>query len=197
MSVLTADYVPTSAIIGDLMKDAPEERVTLDWLLESLGDRTFGILLLLLGMLGMIPGVGTFAGLLLLVPAAQMALGRNAPDLPDFVGHRRLPCGALAWLSRHVAPSLAWIERFTYPRWLKPSRTTRRLIGLTVMALAVTLLSPIPFTGIIPSLAIMLLALALVEKDGVLLTVAMVLAAVSLAITAGTIWLALSTPGRL
>ena len=48
-----------------------------------------------------------------------------------------------------------------------------------------------------PPAAIMLLALALVEKDGVLLTVALTAAAVSLAITAGTLWIALSAPGRL
>ena len=194
MSVITADTVPTSAIIGGLVKDAPEERVTLDWLLDGLGDRTVGILLLFLGMIAMLPGVGTFAGLLLLVPAAQMVLGRSEPVLPDFVGRRRLPCTALAWLSRHVAPGLAWIERFTYPRWLTPSRATRRVIGLTVMLLALTVLSPIPFAGIIPSLAIMLLALAMLEKDGVLLALALVVAAGSLAISVGTMWITLIAP---
>lgn len=105
-----AEYVPTSAIIRDLLKDAPQERVTLEWLLGNLGERSFGILLLFLGMIGLLPAAGTFTALLLFVPAVQMVLGRPAPVLPDFVGKRRLPrratpspgcCGA--W--RRLSPS--------------------------------------------------------------------------------------------
>jgi hypothetical protein len=189
-----AQYVPTSAIIADLLKDAPEELVTLDWLLGNLGERSFGILLLFLGMIGMLPGAGTFTALLLMVPAAEMVLGRPAPILPGFVGRRRLPHGAIAWLLRRVAPSLAWIERFTWPRWQTPFRSTRRVIGAVVMLLAATVLSPIPFAGVIPSIVIMLLALALLEKDGVLLALALVLAAISLAVTAGTVWVSIIVP---
>jgi hypothetical protein len=194
MSDAAVEFVPTSAIIRDLLIDAPEERVTLEWLLESLGERSFGILLLFLGMIGLLPGAGTFTALLLLVPAAQMVLGRSAPVLPDFVGKRRLPRTAIGWLLRRVAPSLAWIERFTYPRWQTPFRSTRRVIGFVVILLAVTVLSPIPFAGIIPNLAIMLLALGLLEKDGVLLALALFAAAVSLAITTGTVWVTIIVP---
>ncbi|MDF3074911.1 MAG: exopolysaccharide biosynthesis protein [Alphaproteobacteria bacterium] len=196
----TADHpyaqerVATSAIIRDLLKDAPEERVTLDWLLGNLGERSFGILLLFLGMIGLVPGAATFAGLLLFVPAAQMVLGRPAPDLPDFVGARRLPRGAIAWLLRKVAPSLAWIERFTFPRWQTPFRSTRRVIGVVVLLLAATALSPIPFAGVLPSIVIMLLALGLLEKDGVLLAISLALAVVSLAVTAGTVWVSIIAP---
>lgn len=189
-----AQYVPTSAIIRDLMKNAPEERVTLEWLLGNLGERSFGILLLFLGMIGLLPGAGTFTGLLLFIPAAQMVLGRNSPVLPDFVGKRRLPRTAIAWLLRRVAPSLAWIERFTFPRWQTPFRSTRRVIGFMVMLLAATVLSPIPFASIIPNLAIMLLALGLLEKDGVLLALALVLGSGSLVITAGTVWMTIIAP---
>lgn len=189
-----AEYVPTSAIIRDLLKDAPQERVTLEWLLGNLGERSFGILLLFLGMIGLLPAAGTFTALLLFVPAVQMVLGRPAPVLPDFVGKRRLPRHAIAWLLRRVAPTLAFIESFTYPRWQTPFRSTRRVIGLVVILLAVTVLSPIPFASIIPNLAIMLLALGLLEKDGVFLAAALLVAAASLAITVGSVWVTIVVP---
>jgi hypothetical protein len=194
MNHTAVEFVPTSVVIRDLLKDAPEERVTLEWLLGNLGERSFGILLFFFGMIGLLPGAGTFTALLLFVPAVQMVLGRPAPVLPDFVGKRRLPRNAIAWLLRRVAPTLAFIERFTYPRWRTPFRLTRRVIGFVVMLLAATVLSPIPFAGVIPNVAIMLLALGLLEKDGVLLTVALVAAAASLAITAGTVWVTIIVP---
>jgi hypothetical protein len=194
VTVQTPDYVPTSAIVRDLLKDAPEERVTLEWLLGNLGERSFGILLFFLGMIGLLPAAGILAACLLFIPAAQMLVGRRAPVLPEFVGRRRLPRDAIAWLLRRVAPTLAWIERFTYPRWRTPFRTTRGVIGIIVILLAATALSPIPFTGVVPCLVIMLLALALLEKDGVLLTLGLLLSLVSLAITGATVWATLVVP---
>jgi hypothetical protein len=41
--------VPTSTILRELLLHAPEDRITLGWLMGSLGDRSFGIVLLLLG----------------------------------------------------------------------------------------------------------------------------------------------------
>lgn len=197
MTDTPAEYVPTSVIIRDLLKDAPEERVTLEWLLGNLGERSYGILLLFLGMIGLMPTAGTFTALLLFIPAAQMVWGRPAPVLPDFVGKRRLPRGAIAWLLRRVAPSLAWIERLTHPRWQTPFRLTRRVIGVVVVLLAATVLSPIPLASIAPNLVIMLLALGLLEKDGVLLALALVLAAISIAVTTATVWVGIVLPRML
>lgn len=68
------------------------------------------------------------------------------------------------------------------------------MIGLVVILLAVTVLSPIPFASIIPNLAIMLLALGLLEKDGVFLAAALFVAAASLAITVGSVWVTIVVP---
>ena len=48
--------------------------------------------------------------------------------------------------------------------------------------------------GVVPCLVIMLLALALLEKDGVLLTLGLLLSLVSLAITGATVWATLVVP---
>ena len=195
MTSAAADYIPTSTLMRTLLKDAPGERVTFDWLLAHLGERSFGILLLLLGLLGLVPGVSFFAAVLMLLPAAQMMLSRAAPDLPDFVGARAVSVSKVAWLVARLAPALAWLERFAHPRWQTRFHGGTRGIGLMVLLLALSALSPFPFAAVPPNLAIMLIAFALLEKDGLVLLLAMVLGALSLCVTAATVWVGIVAPG--
>lgn len=191
----TADpYVPTSQIFGGMLAEATAERVTLEWLLGNLGERSFGILLLFLALVGLVPGASTFTAILLFVPAYQMIVARSYPTLPRSIGRRRLSVARLEWLLGRAIPVLRWFERFSYPRWPTPFETTKRVIGVVVMLLAVTLLSPIPFAHIPPNLVIMMIAFSFLEKDGVLLSIALFLAVVSIGFTAATVWATIIVP---
>ena len=55
-------HVPTSAALAQLLNEAPQDRVTLAWLLGRLQKRSFGLLMLLLALLGLVPGAGVFIG---------------------------------------------------------------------------------------------------------------------------------------
>ena len=62
----------TSTILQNLLLHAPDETVTLDWLICHLGRRSFGIVLLLLGLLACLPGISAVAAVLIPIPAYQM-----------------------------------------------------------------------------------------------------------------------------
>lgn len=183
-----APHVPTSEILDGLLKNASPDHVTVAWLLGSLRERSFGIFLLFVALVSLIPGIVILAGLALLIPAFQMMLARPFPVLPGFIASRRLQTRSVARLVDYVTPPLRWLERFTHPRWSTPFEATKRVIGAVVFLLALTLLSPLPFLYVIPSLAIMLIAFAFLEKDGFLLSISLLLAAISIAITAVTVW---------
>src|SRR5678815_5010689 len=51
----------TSQLLEELVAQAPDGPVDLEWLLSNLDKRSFGLLLLLLGLLVIIPGVATIA----------------------------------------------------------------------------------------------------------------------------------------
>jgi len=75
-------YVPTSVVLDDLLKGAAEDYVTLEWLLDSLSKRSFGIVMLILGLIALVPGtsgviVVLLLGVLLLIPIpfSQVAPG--------------------------------------------------------------------------------------------------------------------------
>lgn len=111
---------PTSAVLHDLLGEAPAEQVTVDWLLARLGDRSFGIVLLLLGIFGLLPGASAVAGVLLVILAFQMIKGRSGPSFPRRISDRRFPTRRLAALVHRVVPVLYWLERLIRPRWATP-----------------------------------------------------------------------------
>jgi hypothetical protein len=54
--------------------------------------------------------------------------------------------------------------------------------------LSVTMLTPLPFGNLMPILVVVLLAFAFLERDGLLLTLALLGALTSLAMTAASLW---------
>ncbi len=180
--------VPTSTILERLAAQAPAGQVTLGWVLGNLEDRSFGLILLLAALLGLVPGLSPLAALLLAIPAGQMIRGRAEPVLPGRLARRRLSTRRLTRLLARVVPLLRRMERVVRPRWPTPFEATKRVVGVVILLLAATLLAPIPFSQYIPVAVIVLLAFAFLEEDGVLLALALAAALVSLAITAAAVW---------
>jgi hypothetical protein len=180
--------VPTSLVMKSLLDEAPAEQVSLGWVIERLGERSFGLLMFLLALIALVPGLSGFIGVLLMIPAYQMIMARHVPALPRFIARRPIAKARLGRVGARVVPPLRRTERLFRPRWPTPFETTRRAVGVIIMLLGVTLIAPIPFSQYIPSLAIMLVALAYLEEDGVVLTIALVVALISLAVTGAAAW---------
>jgi hypothetical protein len=179
--------VPTSVILEGLLHHAPKE-VTLNWIADHLGERSFGIVMLIIALVGLVPGASPFIGILLAVPAIQMMMARPAPVLPRIIANRRISTPRLVRLLERVIPVLKRMERVVRPRWRTPFEATKRVLGLVILLLGVTLLAPIPFSHILPAVVVMLLAFAFLEEDGVLLSVALAAAVISLSITIAAAW---------
>ena len=179
---------PTSIILETLVDRAPAEEVTLSWLLHHLSTRSFGIVLLLLGMLGLIPLVSPAAGLLLPIPAFQMIRAKPSPVFPRKVAERAVSTAKLTGVVMRITPTLRYLERFVRPRWQTPFEATKRVVGLVVLLLGLGLFTPIPLSNIPISLTIILLAFAYLEEDGALLTVSLCVSALIFAAGAVALW---------
>jgi hypothetical protein len=189
------ERAPTSVVLDDLLGHEVPEQVTLGWLMDRLGDRSFGIVLLLLALLGLLPGVSALAGVLLTIPAVQMILTRPGPVFPRRIAARPFEARRLARVVRRVVPVLRAVERFIRPRWPTPFQMTKRVVGSVILLLAASLLAPVPLSNIPPALVIGLIAFAYLEEDGVLLSAALALALVMLSIASVAAWEALSATG--
>lgn len=185
------EHVPTSQLLRAILDNAPGAHASVAWLVRSLRERSFGMIMLLLGLLAIIPGISIFSGVLLLAVGFQMMMAREAPILPRIVAGRMFPIHRIAQLIERVSPVIAALERIIRPRWHTPFMVTKRIVGAIVLMLAVTLFLPVPLTNIIPGVLIMLIAVAYLEKDGILLSIALCAAVPSLAITWAEGWAAL------
>jgi hypothetical protein len=184
-----ATHVPTSLVLQELLDEAPQDHFTLDWLIGSLPERSFGIVMLLLGLLAMVPIGSVLPGLLLAILAAQMTVGRPGPVFPRRVAAHPLPTRHLVRLGRQPILLLKQLERIIRPRWPTPFGATKRVIGMVVFLLTcLILLAPVPLTNVPPAADIALISLAYIEEDGVLLAIALLLALVLLAIASAAVW---------
>jgi hypothetical protein len=94
-------------VLQRLHDEAATDHFTLGWLMGSLHERSFGIIMLLLALVAMAPGFSIVAGLLLIIPAFQMIAGRSAPVFPRCIAARPLPTRHLAALVQRAVPVLS------------------------------------------------------------------------------------------
>jgi len=185
----TRVLTPASAVLQGLLDDAPADHFTLAWLLGHLRKRSFGLVLLLLALVAMLPGISYVAGLLLAISALEMIAGRVAPVFPRRIATRPLPTRHLARVMRRAIPVLRYLERAVHPRWHTPLEVTKRVVGVVVLLLTVLLLlAPVPMIQVVPALVIVMISLAYIEEDGVLLSIALLIAVALLAITGVAVW---------
>jgi hypothetical protein len=182
-------FIPTSIVLQRLHDEAPADHFTLDWLMGKLRRRSYGVIMILLALVEIAPGVSVVASLLLLVPAFQMIAGQPAPVFPRRIATRPFPTRHLAALVQRAVPVLRYLEKVIHPRWPTPLEATKRLVGAVVLTVDVAVLfTPIPFSNVVPALVIALIALAYLEEDGLLLSIALLAAVIVLAVAAAAIW---------
>ena len=162
--------------------------VDLDWLLGHLDKRSFGLLLLLLGLLVIIPGVATVATLALLFPAFEMMLGRRAASFPHALSTRPFDFKRFKRFTKRVRPVLLAIESVSRPRWNAHRDVTDRLVGLVVFLLALLAGCPLPLVNVLPGLVVVLIAIAYLQEDGLLLAIAAISAVLTILGLAWTVW---------
>ena len=182
-------FIPTSVVLQRLHDEAPADHFTLDWLMGKLRRRSYGIIMILLAMVEIAPGVSVVASLLLLVPAFQMIAGQPAPVFPRRIATRPFPTRHLAALVQRAVPVLRYLERVIHPRWPTPLEATKRLVGAVVLIVDIAVIfTPIPFSNVVPALVIALIALAYLEEDGLLLSIALLAAVIVLAVAVAAVW---------
>lgn len=169
----------------------PQARISLGDIMRLLGERGYGLLMIVLALLGLVPGVSSIAAIPLTLVAAQLAIGLPRPWLPRFMAARSLSRADFARAVGRVAPSLARTERLLRPRLaVLTGPIGERLLGVTCLALALLLIIPILVNWplVVP---IVLISLALLERDGVFAVAGLAAGAVVLAVILGLGWVSI------
>jgi hypothetical protein len=182
-----------SDVLTDIAREPGPDRLSIADLRDALGDRAFGALLILFAAPNALPvnapGVSTVLGAPLLFLALQMIVGLRAPWLPGFMARRTVRRESFAKAVDVIVPWIRRAERLLRPRMGMLARgPIERLIGGVCAVMALVLMLPIPFGNMPPAVAICILALAVLEEDGVATLVGLATAAAALFIVWGVIF---------
>lgn len=168
--------------------EAVGDRVSLGAIIDAVGHRSFGPLLLVPGLvtlaplIGDIPGVPTLMAVLLWLTTGQLLLGRERLWLPRWLRERAIGADTLSNALRRLRPVARVIDRWTGPRLTFLVRGPGHYV-IAVVCLAIGAAMPpmelIPFSATGAGAALTVFGLSLVAEDGLL-------ALIGLTVTAGT-----------
>jgi hypothetical protein len=181
----------TSQVLASLAAE-PGDRLTVAEIMGALRDRAFALLVVLLGLpncLPMPPPIPLVCGLLLALVAAQIMAGRPSPWLPRRLLSRSIARVDVERAVTRALPVLTRLERWSRPRVLLfSSMVAMRVMGVLLLLLAFGLLFAAPLVGQIPlGIAVCLVGLGLVERDGLLVIAGLVIGALGLVLSLGFI----------
>jgi hypothetical protein len=158
----------------------PDPRLTLGELIDSMGDRSHGLLVAALALPNALPiylpGLSAVFGLPLVFLALQLAIARDRLWLPKSLMRRSLSRALFARMARSLVPYLARLERALKPRMTELiSPAMERTIGVLSVFLGLLLSLPIPLTNIPLTIPLVVLGVGLAERDGLMVAVGLVL----------------------
>lgn len=160
-----------STLLRHVSRGGAPGRITIGELMDTIGNRAFGVLMFVfaapIALPIPVPGISAILGVPLLLLTWQLMVGRRHPLLPASIRRRSFDRRDFSRLVDRIVPWLERVEQMIGPRhlWLTEP-AGERLIGSFGFALSIALFVPVPFGNMLPALALALLALGILERDG-------------------------------
>jgi hypothetical protein len=177
-----AEELSTLEQLLDRIGEARDERdeVSLGMIVETIGSRAFGPLLLMAGVvlfspLSGIPGVPTFIGILVLLIGVQLLFGKEQFWYPQWLLKRSVARSKIGKALKWLRPPARLIDRVVKPRWKIFIRGTARYVIASIcvlISLCMPVMELVPFSSAGAGAALSTFGLALVAEDGLLAIIA-------------------------
>jgi hypothetical protein len=164
---------PVSAVLSEIIRAMPAEGLTLQALLDWLGERGLLIFCMILTIPFLlpvsIPGTSTPFGLLIALNAIGLTLHKS-PWLPARLMNRHIAMHQLVPMLEKGVQLFKRLERLIRPRLLPLThRATIGRFNVMLLGFAGLLLTaplPLPFSNTLPAYGVLLLAIGSLERDG-------------------------------
>lgn len=181
-----------SDLLTRLVPNGQQPSIRLSSILTVLGDRAFALLIVLFALpncIPMVPPIPLISGILIAGLAVQLMAGARSPWLPSRIRDYEVRASEVDRLVHKATPFITRLERFARPRLgIFEWPPFVRVLGVALLAFALGLLVAAPIVGQIPlGIAIALVGIGLVERDGILVVAGLVIGTIGLTISAGFI----------
>jgi hypothetical protein len=155
--------------------ESENDRVTVRELLSTVGRRSFGPIILLLGLIGLspvsnIPGVVAVVATLDLIVIGEILIGMDHIWIPGFLAKRSVGAARLKRGLKAMRGTARFVDRFLAPRLTFLTNGPGfyvLVLAAMLVAIALPFIELIPLAGIIPNAALVAFGLAITAHDGV------------------------------
>ena len=179
--------------ILDLLENADYKDGEVSWreIMDVVGSRSFGPMLLIAGLIilapviGDIPGVPTMIGIFLILVMGQLLLGRKHLWLPNVLLNRSVAEENLHKAVRWMQKPAGFVDRLLQPRLgFMVEGAMSYVIALLCLGIAFMMpaMELVPFSANLAGVALTAFGLALIARDGVLALIALVFTASIIAV---------------
>jgi len=166
-----------------------EAQLSLGVIVEAVGGRSFGPLLLVAGLtmvspLSGMPGMPSLMALVVLLIAGQLLFGREHFWLPRWLLRRSVERSRVRKMLRYLRPPARFVDRWLRPRLSPLIRSRSIALVCIVIALTMPVMELVPFSAHGAGLALSAFALALIVRDGLLALLAFLVTATTFGLVA-------------
>ncbi len=169
--------------------EARDDKVTLSDILALAGERVFGFLFVILALPSALPvpapGYSFPFGVAMFCLALQLIIGRDYPWLPAIIMNGSMPLKTVQGFVKRAIPWIQKIEALTKPR-LSPICTSlpgRAILGMAIALMSISMMIIIPGTNTLPAIGIFVTGFGLVEDDGAICLLGLIICALAAALT--------------
>jgi hypothetical protein len=178
-TIPTSSHPSLEQSIALVLKRAKNKPMTIEFLIKTLSGKGRYLILILLSLPFCqpipLPGLSTIFGILIAFFGVSIMVGKHlllfsaiskrkvSPKIIEKIASKAL------WLVNKIKPMLH--QRLTFVVYQPAFRILNGIV-ITLLGLFLALPLPIPFTNLIPGFVIFLMALGLLEDDGLLILIA-------------------------
>lgn len=176
-----------SSLLEAFVGTLDTERIALGTISDFMGRRSIGALLFILASPMALPipapGISVLFGIPMMLIAGELLIGRRTAWLPARLASRSVARVELVGFIMKALPRLRVLERMIRPRvgWLAADWAMIP-VGAVCLVLAIVIALPIPLGHMVPGSAICVMALGLMERDGLAIAFGLLLAAIGVTI---------------
>lgn len=172
-----------SEILTHFIDSHREDKITIRAMVHAFGERAFGFLTLVFALICIIPlpipGIHMLLSIPLFYLSAQQMVGRREVWFPQKVLDYEIPRKAFENISIKAIPWIIRIESISKPRLtFLTSRWWFCFFGAAIFYITAFLSIPLPLTNLVPAIGISLMALGLLNRDGVTLIIGAIIGVV-------------------
>jgi hypothetical protein len=168
--------------ISGILKDLAhrkDEQITLGDVMREGSSRAHGLGLLVFALPETlpipVPSLSIVLAIPLIVIAGHLILFGEGGGIPKNIRDRSIPASMIEKIEKYAAPVFRKLERVSHPRW-EVLAGCERLLGAACLILSIILLLPVPFGNLVPAICLVAIAFGMLQRDGVVVALGLLVA---------------------